>query len=261
MNSASLPAEPGSYILELALDREITIHPGRLGEIRLGPGRLRYYGSARGPGGVRSRVARHLAGLGKRYWHLDWLLPRASVRKVMADLEATECDLVRRDLESRQWAAAAKRFGASDCRTCAAHLLARFEQEDRVPEAGEYRALRRLCGLSSKSAEAAEIGLEGGLFATCIRLGSRLVAMGRVVGDGGCFFEVVDVAVHPDHQRKGLGSRIMESIMAYLSRAAPASAYVSLIADAGAPALYRRFGFRPTTPSIGMALLVGSSGD
>lgn len=259
MNPASLPAEPGSYILEIELDREITIAPGKLGEVRLGPGRLRYYGSARGPGGVRARVTRHLAGLGKRHWHLDWLLPHASVRKVVADLGATECDLARRDLESRQWAVAARGFGASDCRSCSAHLLARYEQEDRVPEADEYRRLRVLCGLSPKSAEAAKRGLEGGLFATCIRLGSRLVAMGRVVGDGGCFFEVVDIAVHPDHQRKGLGSRIMESIMAYLSREAPVSAYVSLIADAGAPGLYRAFGFRPTTPSIGMALVVESS--
>ncbi len=79
--------------------------------------------------------------------------------------------------------------------------------------------------------------------------------MGRVVGDGGCNFEIVDVAVHPDFQRQGIGTRIMESLMAYLRNNAPESSYVSLIADEGAPALYLRFGFEFTAPtSVGMAL-------
>ena len=119
----SLPASPGSYVLEVALDREITLRPGKLGAVRLGPGRLRYYGSARGAGGVRSRVARHLRRGGRRHWHVDWLLARVSVGKVMVELEASECELVHRDLESGRWVVAAKGFGSSDCRLCPAHLL------------------------------------------------------------------------------------------------------------------------------------------
>ena len=257
---SALPAKRGSYLLELALDRAITLRPGKLGEVRLGPGRLRYYGSARGPGGLRARLTRHLEGGRKRYWHIDWLLAEAPVRAVEVDLEASECDLVRRDLDSRRWASAAARFGAADCRSCPAHLLARYEQDDAVPEVEEYRRLRVLCGLSPKTREAARIGLGNSLFATSIRLGVRLIATGRVVGDGGCFFEVVDIAVDPDHQRKGLGVRVMQAIMAYLEREAPASAHVSLLADGGAPALYEKFGFRPTAPaSIAMALRVDSN--
>ena len=119
----ALPALPGSYILELALGHQIAIRPGKLGEILLGPGRLRYYGSARGPGGVRSRVARHLRRAEKRHWHVDWLLSRAAVRRVLVDLRATECGLLRRDLASGRWAVAAAGFGSSDCRRCPAHLL------------------------------------------------------------------------------------------------------------------------------------------
>jgi ribosomal protein S18 acetylase RimI-like enzyme len=79
--------------------------------------------------------------------------------------------------------------------------------------------------------------------------------MGRIVGDGGCNFEIVDMAVHPDFQRQGLGKRIMESLMTYLRETAPKTAYVSLIADDGAPALYRQFGFEFTAPaSVGMAI-------
>ena len=128
---------------------------------------------------------------------------------------------------------------------------------DATPEADEYRALRVAAGLSPKSAEAAARGLPGSLYSVCIRDGDRLIAMGRIVGDGGCNFEIVDMAVHPEFQRQGLGYSIMEALMSYLEREAPSSAYVSLIADHGAPALYRKFGFEPTAPnSIGMAIVM-----
>jgi ribosomal protein S18 acetylase RimI-like enzyme len=132
--------------------------------------------------------------------------------------------------------------------------LSSYEEREEAPAADEYRQLRVLCGLSPKSAEAAARGLPNSLFAVTIRDGDRLIAMGRVVGDGGCNFEVVDIAVHPGYQRRGLGSRVMAAIMAWLEAHAPETAYVSLIADDHAPALYEKFGFRPTAPdSIGMA--------
>ena len=78
--------------------------------------------------------------------------------------------------------------------------------------------------------------------------------MGRIIGDGGCNYEIVDVAVHPDHQRQGLGYQIMEALMEYIYEYAPESAYVCLIADHGAPALYKKFGFEFTAPtSVAMA--------
>ncbi|GAB5451024.1 MAG: GNAT family N-acetyltransferase [Halioglobus sp.] len=123
-----------------------------------------------------------------------------------------------------------------------------------LPAPQEYCALRVAAGLSPRTEQAAERGLPNTLYATLLRDADRLVAMGRVVGDGGCNFEIVDVAVHPDYQRLGLGTRIMAAISSYLERNAPASAYISLIADHYSPALYRKFGFEPVAPnSIGMA--------
>jgi ribosomal protein S18 acetylase RimI-like enzyme len=132
-----------------------------------------------------------------------------------------------------------------------------YEQRAEIPDPEEYRALRSVCGLSPRSAEAAAKGLPNSLFATTIRDQSKLIAMGRVVGDGACNFEIVDVAVHPDYQRRSQGSRIMSAIMDYIHAHAPDSAYVSLIADNHAPALYSKFGFEPTAPaSIGMSYKV-----
>jgi GNAT superfamily N-acetyltransferase len=132
-----------------------------------------------------------------------------------------------------------------------------YVQSTDLPGVHEYCRLRDHCALSPKTADAAEVGLPNSLFSTTIRLDGELIAMGRIVGDGGCNFEVVDVAVHPDHQRQGLGTRIMQAIKDWLDENAPETAYVSLIADYHSPRLYSRFGFESTTPkSIGMAYVV-----
>jgi ribosomal protein S18 acetylase RimI-like enzyme len=126
-----------------------------------------------------------------------------------------------------------------------------------TPAADEYCNLRKIAGLSTKTIAAAERGLPNSLFATTVRHGRTMVAMGRVVGDGGCNFEIVDMAVHPDYQQQGLGTKVMASIMEYIEENALPSAYISIIADDHSPALYQKFGFRPTTPrSIGMSLRI-----
>jgi ribosomal protein S18 acetylase RimI-like enzyme len=124
-----------------------------------------------------------------------------------------------------------------------------------TPSSADYRRLRVAAGLSEKTEEAARRGLRGTLFAVQILHAGRSVGMGRVVGDGGCFYQVVDIAVSPEHQGQGLGKRIMAEIMKFVEASVPPSAYVSLIADGQAPRLYAQFGFRATAPlSVGMAL-------
>jgi GNAT superfamily N-acetyltransferase len=130
-----------------------------------------------------------------------------------------------------------------------------IEKNEQVPGVDEYCTLRVAAGLSARTAAAAARGLPGTLYAVCFREQGDLLAMGRVIGDGGLNFEVVDVAVHPNRQRQGLGSKVMESLMLWLRENAPRSSYVCLIADHGAPALYEKFGFRETAPvSVGMAI-------
>jgi GNAT superfamily N-acetyltransferase len=123
-----------------------------------------------------------------------------------------------------------------------------------TPSADTYRALRVGAGLSAKTVEAAAKGLPNTLFAVQVLHHGEPVGMGRVIGDGGCFFQVVNIAVLPAHQGHGLGKTIMREIMAWIEREVPDSGYVSLIADGKAHALYAQFGFVPTAPaSIGMA--------
>ncbi|WP_219908668.1 GNAT family N-acetyltransferase [Pseudogemmobacter blasticus] len=124
----------------------------------------------------------------------------------------------------------------------------------RTPTVAEYMQLRAAAGLSPFSEEAAAKGLAGTIFAIVLEQGDRVVGMGRLIGDGGCFFQIVDIAVNPSDQGLGLGKTIMRELMEFVTTQLPASAYVSLIADVPANQLYKKFGFVETAPrSLGMA--------
>ncbi|MDZ4393858.1 GNAT family N-acetyltransferase [Cypionkella sp.] len=133
-----------------------------------------------------------------------------------------------------------------------------YETVARVPTVSEYLRLRALAGLSAFSEEAATKGLAGTLFSVVVEHENSAVGMGRLIGDGGCFVQVVDIAVDPRFQGQGLGKAIMSALTDYIANSLPASAYVSLIADVPAHKLYEKFGFKETAPrSLGMARRAG----
>jgi ribosomal protein S18 acetylase RimI-like enzyme len=138
--------------------------------------------------------------------------------------------------------------------------LTEYGVVERLPTVDELIDLRARTGLSPKSREAATRGLAGTLFGAVVTADGQTIGMGRVVGDGGTAYQIVDIAVLPEHQGRGLGKRIMATLVGWLQREAPATAYVSLIADGPAKHLYAQFGFAEVTPeSVGMAMLIGES--
>ena len=129
-----------------------------------------------------------------------------------------------------------------------------------TPSTENYISLRASTGLTSKTLQAATIGLANTLFAVQIAQSSSpdtLVGMGRMIGDGGCFFQIVDIAVLPAHQGKGLGKMIMKELKDWMNTNVPESGTVLLFADGRANELYKQFGFVETSgltpPSVGMA--------
>lgn len=129
-----------------------------------------------------------------------------------------------------------------------------YSVKQSVASVDDFMRLRQISGLSQRPREGAERALPNSLYGVQILLGNQTVGMGRVVGDGGLNFEIVDVAVDPRHQGKGLGRQIMINIMAYLERVAPTGAYITLMADV--PPLYEKFGFKLSRPgSEGMYLI------
>ncbi len=122
----SWPTDRGSYVLVIRLQEPVELVAGRLGRFRLEPGLYAYTGSARGPGGLRARLSRHLRPEKRPHWHVDYLtemLPIAAVHCRVAD-ESLECLWVPRLLALPGASAPVIGFGSSDCRAgCPAHLI------------------------------------------------------------------------------------------------------------------------------------------
>ena len=120
----------------------------------------------------------------------------------------------------------------------------------------EYRSLRVASGLSSRTADEAMAALENSWSFCHLRSATgEAVAMGRVIGDGGWYFVVADMAVLPTHQRRGLGARVLEWLLADIDERAPGTPYVTLTADPPGRRLYESFGFRDVAPDqTGMVL-------
>ena len=128
-----------------------------------------------------------------------------------------------------------------------------YTLDPKAPSVDDYMRLRAAAGMHARSAEGAALGLPNTWFGVTIMHAGRAVGMGRIIGDGGTAFQIVDIAVEPAHQKKGLGKRIMAALMEHLTAEAPPRAYVSLIADGDAQHLYAKYGFAQTAPaSVGM---------
>ncbi|MDM7830070.1 GNAT family N-acetyltransferase [Cellulomonas edaphi] len=125
------------------------------------------------------------------------------------------------------------------------------------PPLADYLHLRRAAGLSSPTEDQARAGLDGA-WAACHAVhdeSGAVVGMGRVLGDGGWYFHVIDMAVLPAHQRRGIGDAVLSALLARVRADAPPGAWVNLLADAPGRRLYTRHGFTETAPdSLGMGL-------
>jgi ribosomal protein S18 acetylase RimI-like enzyme len=131
---------------------------------------------------------------------------------------------------------------------------------DGPPSADDYHALRVRSGLTPCRPEQARAAIGGSWAAVHVveEGNGATVGMGRVIGDGGWYFHVVDMAVLPEHQRRGLGDAMLTALLDRIRDGAPAGAYVNLLADPPGRGLYERHGFVATAPrSVGMARTLG----
>lgn len=117
-----LPAIAGAYLLAIRVGEDVPLGLPRLGNPVLASGWYFYCGSARGPGGIRARVARHMKRDKVLRWHVDRLTVAAVERHAIAFADASECDLVARLLRAG-CTVPVPGLGSSDCRRCESHLL------------------------------------------------------------------------------------------------------------------------------------------
>jgi Uri superfamily endonuclease len=121
----SLPDGPGTYVLWVRLTGRMTVQVGKLGTITLPHGMYAYVGSARGPGGLRARLQRHLRPDKPIHWHIDAVTALVPVQAIWFESspERLECRWARTLAALPDIATPFPGFGSSDCR-CRSHFLA-----------------------------------------------------------------------------------------------------------------------------------------
>lgn len=157
-----------------------------------------------------------------------------------------------------------------------------YSLHEGFPSAETYCNLRKSAGLSVRALAQAEAVPSGSWYGCMIKYTppssstdqqdenttskevSEIVAMGRIIGDGGWYFVIADMAILPSHQRKGLGDYVLKALIEKI-RSSPVVAsvlesggpkpYVNLLADGPGRKLYEKNGFVYTAPhSLGMML-------
>jgi ribosomal protein S18 acetylase RimI-like enzyme len=119
---------------------------------------------------------------------------------------------------------------------------------DRLPTAAEYNWLRQTVGWRTYPEEVIEKALPNTMYGVCAYQGEKLVGMARIIGDRGMVYYIQDVIVIPECQRQGIGTQLMDAIMAYIRAHASLNSIIGLMSAVGKEAFYEQYGFttRPT---------------
>jgi GNAT superfamily N-acetyltransferase len=72
---------------------------------------------------------------------------------------------------------------------------------------------------------------------------SSAIGCALLLGDGASFFYVKDVMVHPDWQRKKVGTSLMQHLIHWVENNAPEKSLIGLYTREGLESFYGQFGF------------------
>lgn len=110
----------------------------------------------------------------------------------------------------------------------------------------DYYSLRESVDWNNFNEEQMRRGLANSLLTISVTIDDSTVGMGRLIGDGGMYYTIVDVVVRPEYQGQGIGSRIMDLILEYVDGQTPQGgrSSVQLIAEKGKEEFYVKKGFK-----------------
>lgn len=109
----------------------------------------------------------------------------------------------------------------------------------------DYIALRESVGWNNFSKEQVLKSIQNSIFDIVAAEHGQTVAMGRLIGDG-MYYLIADIIVRPEYQGKGIGSGIVDRLLAYVEANTPTGgrASVQLIAEKGKEDFYIKKGFK-----------------
>ncbi|WP_312091303.1 GNAT family N-acetyltransferase [Aminipila sp.] len=108
----------------------------------------------------------------------------------------------------------------------------------------DYLQLRDSVGWRNLPREQAQRALAGSVYMLVAYDDKKVVGMARVVGDGTYMALIVDVMVHPDYQKKKIGSYIINNIINTLESSISGDEImmINLMSVPGKESFYEQFG-------------------
>jgi len=120
-----------------------------------------------------------------------------------------------------------------------------YELKENVSPIEDFIALREIVGWGTSPYRQIEIGLKNSWYIMSVEYEGRVIGMGRIVGDGVTICYIQDVIVLPAYQGKGIGTAIMEHLIAHIKKTGLESTniIVGLFAAKDKEGFYNKFGF------------------
>lgn len=117
--------------------------------------------------------------------------------------------------------------------------------EDKLT-AQEFVYLIEAVGWGKANLEQIELALKNTIYSISVEIDGKIIGMGRIIGDGARVFYIQDVVIHPNYQGKGIGTTIMENLMAFFEKfsISDCNIMVGLMSAKGKECFYERFGFK-----------------
>jgi GNAT superfamily N-acetyltransferase/predicted enzyme related to lactoylglutathione lyase len=126
---------------------------------------------------------------------------------------------------------------------------------ERLPTIEEYRKLSDAVGWSNHTnLDAVAKSFPKSLFSIVAEKDGELIGLTRVAGDGAVYFYIMDVAVMPESQGRGIGTVLMNAAVEFINGSSAEHALTYLFTTARRGTFYNRFGFEgPETWLYGMS--------
>ena len=118
--------------------------------------------------------------------------------------------------------------------------------DDAAVDWDELSNLYRVAPLGDKPPDALKTVMGNSRYKCFVYDGTELVGAGRVLADGLDCAYIADVAVHPEHQGRGLGRAIIRRLVAR----ADGHKKIILYANPGREGFYRKLGFLPMNTAL-----------
>lgn len=112
----------------------------------------------------------------------------------------------------------------------------------RTPTVQEYQLLRGTTNWGKIKDSLIATALSNTTFAVCITDDDKIIAMGRIIGDG-VYYYIQDVIVLPNYKQKGIGRKVMQELEEWLEKSTKPNTFIGLMAAQGTVGFYKKFDY------------------